>query len=151
MRTLHLAATACGLLACLFLGCADSESSKHPPVVKAGGVVLYQGQPVAGADVTFNNREANQTGTAQTDANGRFELSTFGQNDGVVPGHQFVAIRRVDVIDKTPPNVDVSAGGVAIPPEYRWIVPQKYSNATTSGLTEEVKAGAPNDFKFDLK
>lgn len=153
MTMLQRAWTTGWLLACGFLaGCANSESGgRHPPVAKAGGTVLYQGQPVAGAEVTFNNAEANSTGTAKTDAAGRFQLSTFGSSDGVVPGHQLVAIRRVDVIDKTPPGVDVSAGGTAVPPEYRWIVPQKYSNAATSGLTADVKAGAANDFNFDLK
>jgi hypothetical protein len=64
---------------------------------------------------------------------------------------QVVAIRRVDVIDNTPAGVDVSAGGVAAPPTIRWIVPEKYSVPSSSGLSAEVKSGSPNDFPFDLK
>ena len=132
-------------------GCSNSGSGSHLPTVKATGTVRYQGQPVADADVTFNNQAAGQTGTAKTDSAGRFSLSTFGKDDGVVPGEQKVAIRRVDVIDNTPPGVDVSAGGQSVPPTIRWLVPEKYSNAATSGLSVEVKDGEVNDFPFDLK
>ena len=133
-------------------GCQSTESGgNHPPVVKATGTVTYKGDPVEGAEVTFNNPSANYSGTAKTDSSGRFTLSTFGKNDGVVPGKQLVAIRRVEVIDKTPPNVDVSAGGAALPPEIRWLIPQKYSDFKKSGLTAEVTEGGKNDFTFDLK
>ncbi len=66
-------------------------------------------------------------------------------------GPQVVSIRRVDVIDKTPKDVDVSAGGVALPPEIKWIIPEKYSIPAKSGLTADVTESGPNDFKFDLK
>ncbi|WP_425616841.1 carboxypeptidase-like regulatory domain-containing protein [Anatilimnocola sp. NA78] len=132
-------------------GCSNEGTGNHPRVVKATGIVRYQGQPVADADVTFNNPNAGQTGTAKTDSAGRFALSTFGKADGVVPGPQLVAIRRVDVIDNTPPGVDVSAGGASVPPTIRWLVPEKYSNIKTSGLSVEVKDGETNEFPFDLK
>jgi len=146
------AAGALAVLPVLLCGCSKTESGgNHPPVAKATGVVLYQGRPIEGAEVTFNNPEAGYTSTGKTDATGRFSLSTFGKNDGVVPGKQLVAIRRVEVIDKTPPGVDVSAGGTAVPPEIRWIIPQKYSDSAKSGLTAEVTSSGPNDFPFDLK
>jgi hypothetical protein len=136
----------------VFIGCgAGGASGDHPPTVKVTGTVRYQGQPIEGAEVSFNNPEANYTGTAKTDAAGKFALSTFGKEDGVVPGKQLVSIRRVDVIDKTPPGVDVTAGGKSVPPEYHWIIPQKYSAFGTSGLTAEVTEGGPKDFPFDLK
>lgn len=135
----------------LLSGCSGRiGGSNLPPIVKVTGTVLYQGQPIEGADVTFNNVEAGYTAIGKTDASGRFVLATAGQ-EGVVAGRQVVAIRRVDVIDNTPPGVDVSAGGVASPPTIRWIVPEKYSVPSTAGLTAEVKTGSPNDFPFDLK
>ena len=144
-------AIACSLSLAALAGCQTSDSGNHPPVLKASGTVLYQGKPVEGADVTFNNTAAKSTGMGKTDSAGRFTLSTFAKNDGVVPGKQLVAIRRVEVIDKTPKDVDVSAGGKALPPEIRWIVPEKYSNVTQSGLTADVTEGGANDFTFDLK
>lgn len=138
--------------AVVLVGCAGRVvDPKRPQVVPASGVVLYQGQAIAGAEVTFNNEAAKTTGSAKTDDSGRFVLSTFGKHDGVVPGPQIVAIRRVDVIDKTPPGVDVSAGGKALPPEIRWIIPKKYSDPSKSGLTADVSTSGPNEFKFELE
>jgi hypothetical protein len=145
---MHLALFAAALLVA---GCSGgSGNSKLPPLVKVTGTVQYQGQPIEGADVTFNNAVAGYTAIGKTDASGKFVLATDGQ-EGVVAGKQIVAIRRVEVTDNTPPGVDLSAGGVAAPPTIRWIVPEKYSIPTTSGLSAEVKAGGPHEIPFDLK
>ena len=87
----------------------------------------------------------------KTDSTGHFHLTTHIEKDGVVAGPQVVSIRRVEVIDKTPKDVDLSAGGVALPPEIKWIIPEKYSIPTKSGLTADVTESGPNEFKFDLK
>jgi len=113
--------------------------------------VSYQGRPVADADITFVNDTAQTTGTGRTDSEGNFQMTTFRDRDGAVPGRQLVAVRRVDVINKTPANVDVSAGGVAVPPEIRWIVPEKFSDPRKSGLTAEVSESGKNHFEFALK
>jgi hypothetical protein len=137
--------------ALLLSGCTSrSSNSNLPPLVKVTGTVTYQGQLIEGADVTFNNVEAGHTAVGKTDANGKFVLTTEG-DEGVVAGKQVVAIRRVDVIDNTPPGVDVSAGGVATPPTIRWIVPEKYSIPATSGLTADVSSSGPQEIPFDLK
>jgi hypothetical protein len=130
------------------IGCSGTDPNL-PKVVPTSGVVSYQGKPVEGADITFNNEAAGITGTGKTDSLGRFVLSTFGDGDGVVPGRQVVAIRRVDVIDKTPPGADDMVAGP--PPEIRWIIPEKYSIPTKSGLTADVSESGPNKFTFDLK
>jgi hypothetical protein len=149
---------AAGVFACalaagalLVAGCSGSGDGNHPKTVQVTGTVKYQGQTVEGADVTFNNVTAGHTATGKTDSAGRFSLSTFGREDGAVPGEQLVAVRRVDVIDNTPPDVDVSAGGQSVPPTVRWLVPEKFSNIKTSGLKYEVKDGDANDFKIDLQ
>jgi len=134
-------------------GCSggQAENPNWPKRFKATGTVTYQGKAIEGADVTFTNTQANSTGTGKTDSSGRFTLTTYLQDDGVVAGAQAVSIRRVDVVDKTPKDVDVSAGGKALPPEITWIIPEKFSNPTQSGLTASVTESGPNDFKFDLK
>lgn len=141
-------------LACLTLaGCSggQDENPNWPKRYPTTGTVTYQGKPIEGAEVTFMSKAANSTGVGKTDSAGRFQLTTHIEKDGAVAGPQAVAIRRVDVIDKTPKDVDVSAGGVALPPEIKWIIPEKYSTTAKSGLTAEVTESGPNDFKFDLK
>ena len=140
----------------LFLipGCGSSDPDaglNRPKRVPVTGLVSSQGRPVADADVTFLNDAAQTTGTARTDSDGRFEVTTFRDRDGAVPGTQLVAIRRVDVINKTPADVDVSAGGVGLPPEVHWVVPQKYSDPRKSGLTANVTDAGTNHFEFALK
>ena len=143
----------CVLSILLGWGCSQGpeENPNWPKRVPASGTVLYQGKPVEGAEVTFTATSANSTGAAKTDADGRFSLTTYIEGDGVVPGPQAVAIRRVEVIDNTPEDVDLSAGGVAGPQKVTWLIPEKYSNATKSGLTAEVTESGPNEFTFDLK
>lgn len=139
------------ILTCL--GCFGSKpvDPSRAKVVPAGGVVTYQGKPVEGADVTFINRTAGTTGTGRTDAAGRFVLTTYEPKDGVAPGEQVVTIRRVEIVDNTPKDVDVSAGGKAVPPTVTWLVPQKFSDASRSGLKASVTEQGPNSFPFDLK
>lgn len=135
------------------IGCSggQAENPDWPKRYRASGTVTYQGKAIEGAEVTFTSKADNSTGVGKSDSSGRFYLTTHIEKDGVVAGPQQVAIRRVNVVDKTPKDVDVSAGGVALPPEITWIIPEKYSIPNKSGLTADVTEAGPNDFKFDLK
>ena len=134
-------------------GCSggQAENPNWPKRCPASGTVTYQGKVIEGAEVTFTSRAGNSTGVGKTNSSGRFKLTTHIEGDGVVVGPQEVAIRRVNYVDKTPKDVDLSAGGVALPPEITWIIPEKYSNPNKSGQTANVTEAGPNDFKFDLK
>ncbi|QDS90256.1 hypothetical protein EC9_44630 [Rosistilla ulvae] len=136
-----------------FSGCERGplENPNWPQRYPAAGTVSYQGKPIEGADVTFTNTTAGSTGTGKTDADGKFQLTTYVENDGVVAGEHIVAIRRVDVVDNTPADVDLSAGGEAVPPTITWIIPEKYSNSAKSGLTATISETERNEFTFDLE
>lgn len=140
-------------LALMLTGCSggSAENPDWPSRVPAAGTVTYQGQPMAEAVVSFMNPDAQVTGTGTTDAEGHFTLTTYVADDGVVPGPQVVTVRCVQVTDNTPDDVDVSAGGVAEPQKVTWLIPEKYSNATKSGLTATVTEGGENEFTFDLQ
>ena len=81
----------------------------------------------------------------------RFQLTTHIEKDGVVAGPQVVTIQSVHVVNKTPKDVDLTAGGFGVPPEVTWIIPEKFSIPGKSGLTANVTEAGPNEFKFDLK
>jgi hypothetical protein len=135
-------------------GCGSANSSENPAWPKrfpASGTVRYQGQPVENADVVFASATGNSTGVAKTDANGHFRLKTHIEGDGVVAGSHVVTIRRVEVIDKNPPGIDLSTGAKGVPPVIKWIVPEKYSLPARSGLKAEVSEVGSNEFTFDLK
>jgi hypothetical protein len=68
---------------------------------------------------------ARSYGTIEAD--GTFKISTFGNNDGAVPGkHQVTVTPPQPEPDKPPPKP---------------VIPPKYSTFETSGLAVEVKSG----------
>ncbi len=91
------------LLFALAAGCADEGKF---PVAKTTGTVKCDNQPVANAIVYFEpmttERSAfvGQQGFGLTDANGTFQISTYGTNDGAVVGKHFV---RVGNSESSPP------------------------------------------------
>lgn len=77
----------------------------------------------------------------ETDAEGRFELTTFEPGDGAVPGNHSVLIAK-DEID--PEDQDA---------EYpRWIpvLPLRYRSDGAPVYNVTVRKDEPNDFRFDL-
>jgi hypothetical protein len=85
--------------AVLMAGCGGNG------LVRQGGMVTLEGEPLAGAHVTFMSTEGKPPATATTDARGEFALTTFKTGDGAFPGNYKVVI--------TPPTS--AAGGGAGP------------------------------------
>lgn len=65
---------------------------------------------------------------------GRFSLSCYEINDGVVPGTHRVTVQATEHINDR---------------ETRWLTPKKYGNPTTSGLQITVEEPT-DDLKIDL-
>jgi hypothetical protein len=146
-------------------GCGgDPHLADRPQTAPVTGQVTYNGNPVEGATVTFRPAGAGVPGAlgsgdgqgavGQTDSNGRFQLTTFSPNDGAVPGQYQVSIRKLDkaeqpeVFDEDDPRYDPDVGTEeTAPPKH--LLPEKYANPQTSGLTETVSDGE-NEFQFDL-
>ena len=116
------------------------QRGEAPPKAPAGkpqlapvtGLVTLDGKPVAGGTVLLLPKE-RRPALGHTDRNGRFTLSTFEEGDGALPGTYRVAIILIREREgKT-----------------EWIVPKKYADPKTSGLSVEVRPGE-NRFDFDL-
>jgi hypothetical protein len=132
------------LLACP--GCWQSKSV--PETIRVHGKVTYQGKPVTTGRIVFQPVGVAQRGllrpaTGVLQPDGSYELSTFAQGDGAVPGRFGVGIVSTEG-GPTPENM----GAPVI-----WLVPRKYSSHTSSGLTAAIPADAPGplEFTFDLK
>jgi hypothetical protein len=136
------------LIGSLTLG-ACGKKDDRPGRVPVTGAVLRAGQAVADATVIFEPLGNTPAATGTTDSAGRFVLSTFGADDGAVPGEYKVAVRKVQVI-RTARPADAPDDLVTPPPEEKWLLPAKYGDTTTSGFTASVKAEAQNDFKFEI-
>lgn len=134
-----------GLLVTFAAGCG-------PRVVRypVGGVVTLDGQPLKGASVTFMPRGKGRPGIGVTDGEGRFSVEDAGMHDGIPPGdYDVVVMLAVWSKSKTtkiaigPPDehgkptdlVEV----VEVPPYVtKWIVPERYSQLGSSGLSASI-------------
>jgi len=97
----------CSMLALIvlgsLLGCGGVEEF---PRAQATGRVMCEGKPVAKALVTFEVKRTGgsamvgQLGTAVTDEEGKFVVSTYGNKDGAVIGKHMI---RVGKTESSPP------------------------------------------------
>lgn len=137
------------LIIAVFAGCGGVD---RPPTAPVSGTVMVDGEPVEGAAVMFVPEKGGRPATGTTDAQGHFTLRTFEEGDGAVLGKHQVAI----TLAKSTGGPEALEGGVmgeitsgAVKTE--WIVPRKYGDPKSSGLTKTVVEGEENTFTFDLK
>ena len=124
-------------------GAADRQ-----PTAPATGIVTHIGKPVEGATITFVPAINPVPAYGITDAEGKFELTTYEQDDGAIVGEHFVTINKTT--GATPPSGPPSTGnedpedfenynppslGVTPPPVVQHLLPERYSRPDTSGLT----------------
>ncbi|MEO8497827.1 MAG: hypothetical protein ABI614_22400 [Planctomycetota bacterium] len=136
-QVLGYAATA--LVSCILAGCGGSN---NPATAKVSGVVTYKGAPVGDAVVTFMPT-SGRPASGQTDAAGKFTLSTFGNNDGAVLGDHKISITPYLKDVPMPETVEAAAALPKLP------FPARYANPDTSTLTAKVDSGA-NEKNFEL-
>ncbi|MCS7305346.1 MAG: hypothetical protein NZ602_09605 [Thermoguttaceae bacterium] len=139
---LGLAALAAGVV---LAGCGGSEFQLAP----AKGKVTYKGKPLEFGTVIFIP-EKGPAAIGQIQSDGTFVLETGTQSGrmrkGAVVGKHKVEIRCLETQRpgyKPPADQEMPAG--------KSLIPTKYNQADTSGLTAEVTAKGPNEFTFDLK
>ncbi|MFG0261162.1 MAG: carboxypeptidase-like regulatory domain-containing protein [Novipirellula sp. JB048] len=137
--------------ASFFIGCNGPASVDG--VVPTSGTVKHQGQPVAGATVTFAPDGSGRACSGMTDENGRFEVTTLQPNDGAMPGKYKILISKSEVIgalshEETIAYIEKNGKEPTI--SVKESLPVKYKTAASSDLTAEVSEGAENDFTFDL-
>jgi hypothetical protein len=104
------------------------------------GTVTYRGQPVPGASVAFIPETVGALpASGLTDNTGRYELMTTVPGDGVPPGKYLVAITARGPDKPLPPGEASVVVGDAVPGDP--LIPERYFQPDTSGLTAEVPAG----------
>ena len=142
-RVLLLVAVVVGLAGCS----ADGLST-----VPVSGKVTYKGQPVEGADVIFHSQaEEGRNGSGRTDAEGKFQLSTYVRPDyqpaGVVAGEYKVTVTKLqssgqsmspeDMMKKMQASGGAGMRKAAIEPP-KGVLPAKYADVKTSDLKATV-------------
>lgn len=150
-RFQRMCLVACVALVMLSAGCG----ARGPAMAPAGGTVLYNGQPLANADVVFIPEDKGPSAVGQSAADGKFTLSTSGRPGAMVGKHQ-VAIqaterrRRDGKADPVPSQELVPESELKSPYVSRSVIPTSYANQFESGLNAEVKKSGENQFTFEL-
>ena len=135
--------------------CSRTETGTIP----ATGRVHYKGSPVEGAEVALIPRDrlpGSRPARGVTNADGKFAVSSYftSQVDtpGARPGHYLVTVSKCE-----PPagmSMDqwlaAQVDGKAKVAPLRYVVPRKYSQVQTSGLSVVVKTDGNNHFEFEL-
>jgi hypothetical protein len=128
-------------------GCGE----RGQKLVKAGGAVTYKGRPLPEADVVFVPNDGGLPSIGRTDSEGRFSLTTSGR-PGAPLGSFQVAITAVRQKRAVSPGEAASMTTAQIESNHEQLIPLKYNNLITSGLTADVADNEQaNAFTFDLK
>lgn len=141
---------ASGLALIVTLGTVGCGGSDRPPLAEASGVVTMNGKPVTNATVVFAPNSGERLATGETNEAGEFELFTFQPGDGAVIGsHNVTIVAREEPVGEVKGGTSMP-GGPTSPKLTKAIIPKKYFDAGTSGLTAEVTEDGDNYFEFDL-
>ncbi len=132
----HYSITAAiGVIALTSVGCGP----KRPNIAPVKGHVLFDGQPLTtGSLATMPKAGRGAKGVINSD--GTFELSTFGKGDGATIGRHKVAVAAFESSAKAGPE---SGNG-------KLLVPERYTNPESSGLTIDVQPGGNYDVVLEL-
>ena len=106
------------LVIAALVGCSDGR----PARLAVSGQVLIDGKPLTYGYIRFVPQGGRPSG-GRLDEQGRFTLSCYGENDGIIPG-----VHRVEVDGSEPLSAT----------KRKWHAPKKYFRYRTSELTQEI-------------
>ena len=137
----------CLLVASLIVvvGCSRRGGAGNiPKTAPVSGIVTLDGKPVDGASVVFVPAQSPGWGAyAITDSSGRFVLKSSEEVSGAVPGKYFVQVTKLvsgsgetQFLVKEDIEHALAAGGKTSDggSDVKNVLPEKYSNAKTSGI-----------------
>jgi hypothetical protein len=129
----------CALVVPCFLasivGCSDSL----PETAPVKGIVTIDGKPISEFDnaaVIFMPPKGRPAKSVISKNDGSFELATYRTRDGARLGRHAVAVSAT-VNDASRSSEDKYSG-------VRFVIPEKFCNGETSGLTYKVEPGINN-------
>ena len=137
--------------AAMFAGC---ESGSSLDLIPIRGEVVYQGKPLGDGQVVYLPAEtgAGRQATGQILEDGTFQMSTKEANDGVVKGDYKISIYAYEPHPGEPATREeheelAQKGGI----ERGFVIPARYADVATSGLTDTVDEQHAGFKRIELK
>lgn len=118
---------ALGLAACA--GCGSQAATYVGSTVPVKGTVTCKGKPLSSGEIRFEPDSGGREAHGAIGADGSFELTTYSQGDGAVPGTHRVAVAGTSRKDN---------------------VPLKFRNPSSSKIEVEVAEGK-GEYAIELK
>ena len=148
----------------LFLGCLGligcTSQTSNPTTFPVVGTVTQNGKAVENAIVIFTPDGNGEAASGTTDALGKFAMTTYSSNDGVRPGLYKIKVSKYDkpqiddsqrVVNMTKEEEMKAYDPDAKPPAPpKNLLPKKYENEQTSGITHTV-ADKATKLEIDIK
>ena len=120
-----------------------SGRPEYMPYVNSEGRVTLDGKPVDGATVYARLEYSGRLAMAETDNYGNFELRTLGWGKCVRQGRHFViVVKFVPAASPLPETLEFETGVN--------VLPHRYADYDTSGLSFEAKQDVINVFNIEL-
>ncbi len=117
------------LLGIIPLGCGGASG---PPLGKVSGTITLDGQPLAGASVSFSPMDGGRSSTGVTDSSGHYSLEYSLDKSGALVGEHEVRIHSAEF-----------TGEAAKDP----VVPERYNSKSELKGTVD-KSGSTLDFEL---
>jgi len=142
-------------LACYILAlfCVTGCGSGGPTTIPIRGEVLYNGQPLQDGIVCYLPKQPGiaRQATGRVQSDGSFVLTTFKNADGVVPGEYDIVVYAYKPHPGEPKSraeheAVARAGGL----KRGFVIPEKYVNPQTSGLSDTVNSDHSGFKRFEL-
>jgi hypothetical protein len=135
----------------LFILSGCSSEPQRPPTYPVTGTVTLKGRPLEGARVVFiSTSPAGQPASGISDKDGLYRLTTFDAGDGALVGSYGVKVAKYDNWHADEPAEEIKeipyeeeqdlvfAVDEKPHPVAKNVLPKKYENEGTSGLTHTV-------------
>lgn len=136
------------ILGCLLIGCSGAEAP--PETVPVNGQVTYKNEPLTKGKVALHPTAKAEEGaiqrpsTGQIGEGGKFTLSTFKTDDGVMPGEYKIT---VESYEKELTMEELGEGK-----KQKSLIPEKYRRLETTDLTATIpEQDEPYPLKIELK